>query len=113
AANFASQLHAAFFHDALERIRSLPGVQEAALTQRYPLGPPLNATGIVHVQGAEDFRRSQPVSITAISPEYFHVMRVRLLNGRAFNETDSAGKQIGRASCRERGGGCGMWGGGG
>ncbi|PYT82619.1 MAG: hypothetical protein DMG41_32910 [Acidobacteria bacterium] len=94
AANFDSQLHAAFFHDALERIRSLPGVKEAALTQRYPLGPPLNATGIVHVQGAEDFRRSQPVSITAISPEYFHVMRVRLLNGRAFNETDSAGKHV-------------------
>jgi putative ABC transport system permease protein len=88
--DFNSQLHAAFFRDSLHRIRSLPGVIQAALAQRYPLGPPRNATLVVHVQGAEDFRPGQPVSVTAISPDYFHLMGVRLLSGRTFNEGDVA-----------------------
>jgi len=37
-AAFDSQQHSAFFQASLERIRNLPGVKEAALTQRYPLG---------------------------------------------------------------------------
>lgn len=90
---FDSKLHAAFFRDSLQRIRSLPGVTQAALTQRYPLGPPRNATGIVHVQGGEDFRAEQPVSVTAISPGYFHLMGVRLLSGRTFGEADLADSQ--------------------
>jgi putative ABC transport system permease protein len=92
-AAFDSQQHAAFFQTSLDRIRNLPGVKGAALTQRYPLGPPHNATLMLRVQGAENFRPPQPVSITEISPEYFHVMRVRLLNGRTFARSDVAGAQ--------------------
>jgi predicted permease len=91
---FDSQQHAAFFRDSLERIRNLPVVKEVALTQRYPLGPLRNATLMLHVEGAEDFRPSQPVSVTAIGPEYFHVMRVGLLNGRTFSKTDVAGSHL-------------------
>ncbi|PYT76513.1 MAG: hypothetical protein DMG40_26020 [Acidobacteria bacterium] len=91
--DFNSQLHAAFFRDSLQRIRSLPGVTQAALTERYPLGPFRNATRIVHVQGAEDFRPMQPVSVTAISPDYFHLIGVRLLSGRTFSEGDVADTQ--------------------
>ena len=87
---FNSQLHAAFFRDSIERIRSLPGVKEAALTQRYPLDHLRNATMRLGVQGAEDFRPEQPISVSSISPDYFHVMRVPLLSGRTFRETDTA-----------------------
>lgn len=86
-----SQQHAAFFRDSLERIRNLPGVKEVAATQRYPLGPLRNATLLLHVERAEDFRPAGPVLVTAISPEYFHVMRVGLLSGRTFSKTDGAG----------------------
>src|SRR6267154_2509661 len=71
-AAFDSQQHSAFFQSSLEKIRSLPGVKEAALTQRYPLGPPHNATMRLRVQGAENFRPSQPISVTEISTDYFH-----------------------------------------
>jgi putative ABC transport system permease protein len=86
---FDSPRHAAFFHEALERIRSLPGVKEAAVTTHYPLGHFNNTTLMLNVQGAENFRPPRPVPITAISPDYFHVMRMRLLKGRAFSEGDA------------------------
>jgi len=92
-AAFDSQQHSAFFQASLERIRNLPGVKEAALTQRYPLGPPHNATMMLHVQGAENFRPPQPISVTEISPDYFHVMRIRLLKGRTFSDSDVASAQ--------------------
>jgi len=89
-AAFDDQQHAAFFQASLERIRNLPGVKEAAMTQRYPLGPPHNATMMLRVQGAENFRPPQPISVTAISQDYFHVMRIRLLQGRVFGDRDVA-----------------------
>ncbi len=92
-AAFDSQQHSAFFQASLERIRNLPGVKDAALTQRYPLGPPHNATMMLHVQGAENFRPPQPISVTEISPDYFHVMRIRSVKGRAFGDRDVAGAQ--------------------
>src|SRR5437870_10918898 len=89
-AAFDSQQHSAFFQASLERIRNLPGVKEAALTQRYPLGPPHNATMMLRIQGAENFRPPQLISVTEISPDYFHVMRIHLLKGRIFSDNDVA-----------------------
>ena len=74
-----SQQHAAFFRDSLERIRNLPGVKEVALTERYPFGALRNATLMLHLEGAEDFRPAEPVSVTSIGQDYFQVMRVHLL----------------------------------
>ncbi len=84
---------AAFFHDALERIRNLPGVKDAALTTRYPLRDFNNTTLMLNVRGAENFRPPQPIPLTAVSPDYFRVMRIRLLKGRAFGETDTGDAQ--------------------
>ena len=88
---FDSQKHAAFFHDALERIRNLPGVKSAALTTHYPLGTFHNSTSMLSVQGAENVRPPQPISVNVISPDYFRVMRIRLLKGRVFSESDTLG----------------------
>jgi predicted permease len=92
-AAFDSQQHSAFFQASLERIRNLPGVQEAALTQRYPLGPPHNATMMLHIQGSANFRPPQPITVTEISPDYFHLMRIRLAKGRTFSDRDVASAQ--------------------
>ena len=90
---FDSQRHATFFHDALERIRSLHGVEDVALTTHSPLGHFNNATLMLRIRGADNFRPPQPISISAISPDYFRVMRIRLLKGRAFAEGDAPGAQ--------------------
>jgi putative ABC transport system permease protein len=88
-AGFDSRTHAAFFQSSLERIRSLPGVTDAALTTHYPLAPPQNATLMMSVQGGENVRLPQPVSVTSISADYFQVMGTRMLNGRAFSSSDA------------------------
>jgi predicted permease len=90
---FDSQQHAAFFYSALERIRSLPGVKDAALTTHYPLEPFHNATVMVNVKDGGNVRLPQPISITAVSADYFRVMRIRLLKGRVFGENDVVGTQ--------------------
>jgi len=84
---------AAFFQDALERVRSLPGVKEAAVTTRYPLRDFTNTTLMLNIRGVENFRPPQPVPMTAVSPDYFRVMRIRLLQGRTFADSDAGTAQ--------------------
>ena len=90
---FDSQQHAAFFQDALERIRSLPGVKDAALTTHYPIEHFNNTTMMLNVRGAENFRPPQPIPTSAVSSSYFRVMHIPLLKGRAFAEADTHGAQ--------------------
>src|SRR5256884_471250 len=90
AAAFDSQQHSSFFQASLERVRNLPGGRDAALTQRYPLGDPRNATLALHIQGSENFQPPQPISITGISSDYFHLMRTPLVKGRTFSDRDAA-----------------------
>jgi putative ABC transport system permease protein len=90
---FDSRQHAAFFHDALERIRHLPSVQGAALTSHYPIEHFNNLTTLFKVRGAENFRAPQPIPTSAVSADYFRMMRIRLLKGRAFGEGDTNDSQ--------------------
>ena len=91
--NSNPQKFAAFFQDALERVRHLPGVQDAALTTHYPIQPLNNATMMLKVRGDENFRPPQPIPISAISGDYLRVMGIRLLKGRAFGEADAHDSQ--------------------
>ena len=84
---------AAFFQDALQRVRSLPGVKAAALTTRYPLQESHNTTSMLRIRGVENFRPPQPVPTIAVSADYFRVLRIRLLKGRAFSDADVATAQ--------------------
>jgi putative ABC transport system permease protein len=84
-----SKQRIAFYREVLERIRNLPGVAQATLTERYPLGSPHNGFLSLRVQSGENFHPPQPISITAISPGYFHLMRIRLIEGCEFNESDA------------------------
>jgi putative ABC transport system permease protein len=90
-ANQDSQQFGSFFRDALERVQHLPGVKEAAVVEQYPLGPPSNGTLRLGVQGREVGRLPKVVLITAVSPDYFHVMRMRVLAGRTFDGGDAQG----------------------
>lgn len=47
----------------------------------------------MNVQGAGQVHPPQIVLVTAISPDYFRVMRIRLLKGRVFGEEDAGGAQ--------------------
>ena len=81
--------HVDYSTRALERIKALPGVEAAAVTSNLPLGRWLNLT--VEVDGRPNSERS--TEIRMITPEYFGVLRMRLLQGRRFDENDTAGSE--------------------
>jgi predicted permease len=80
----------------LDRIRALPGVQ-VATAANYP---PLEGGGInfpVRPEGWPETPPGQPVleaNVREVSPEYFSLMGIRLLQGRNFTSADVGGTQV-------------------
>ncbi len=80
-----------FFHDALERVRALPGVEAASLTQREPLGLNINNSAVlIDGQQASPEHPAFTIDSTVVSPGYFATLGVPILQGRAIAETDTA-----------------------
>lgn len=86
---------AAFTEAALIRIKALPGVEGAALGAVFPL----SGTAIddpFSIEGSPlDISRLTIAGHQSVSPGFFATMRIPLLRGRDFNETDSsAGPEV-------------------
>jgi len=81
----------AFYDRFLERLSALPGVEAAGLVTRPPfLG--YNGWGFVTSENPEPPLDSQPdASYQVISPDYFKVMRIPLIQGRFFLPSDRNG----------------------
>lgn len=73
---------------ALERFRSLPGVEMAALTNKLPLDRWFN---LPYRMAGQD--RPSSAEYRLISNDYFNVMRMSLRRGRQFNDSDVAGAE--------------------
>ncbi len=83
----------AFLRTALERVRSLPGVEAASATSYVPMGS----------SGGGNSRRAEIEGYTprpdevmavvtdAVAPDYVRALGLRLLSGREFAATDDAG----------------------
>jgi putative ABC transport system permease protein len=82
-----------FFERVLERVRALPGVESAGVTDALPLSEegshqPIAIEGRPVVPMAE-----QPeVDVRLISPGYMNALRIPILRGRDFGATDVAGR---------------------
>ena len=76
---------AAFQRELLERIRAIPGVDAAAETNIVPLGGD-GWGNTVWVDGHGEQR--QDSNFSSISPQYFKTLRIPMLAGRDFNESD-------------------------
>jgi putative ABC transport system permease protein len=83
-----------FFMEALERIRSLPGVQSAGAASALPMHP----VGIDFALPFEIEGRNPPDSgeepradIRAATDRYFETMKIPLLRGRVLDERDREG----------------------
>jgi len=73
------------FTQTLERMRSAPGVQNAAVALTLPYERPLN-NGFRWSEGAP----SHVINMTYVTPEYFDTLRIPVLRGRPFTNADSA-----------------------
>jgi putative ABC transport system permease protein len=76
-----------FFSEVLERMRTQPGVKEAAISSSLPLN--IDWMNSFDIEGkAFQVRPHAHVAIT--SPEYFSTMKIPLVSGRGFAQTDKA-----------------------
>lgn len=82
---------AAFLRATLERVQSIPGIQQAAATTHPPLSIFNDLTGRLNIRGTGAVHLALPISVASISANYFRTMGIRLLKGRAFTESDSKG----------------------
>jgi putative ABC transport system permease protein len=79
----------AFYADLLSRVRTLPGVTNAALTLSLPIdGSNWNSTFTVADKPVPERARLPAAAFTPISDGYFE-MGMRLVRGRLFNATES------------------------
>jgi len=81
----------AFFEEALRRIRTLPGVTSAAVSNSVPLTE-INDTGSVRIDGRDPppGQRLPSANRPHISSSYFETMGIPLVQGRYFDSRDRA-----------------------
>ena len=85
-----SQQQIAFFDEVLRRVSSLPGVRNAAISAALPLSAKRITPLLPEGQPDVPLAQRPFVDIEAISPQWFQTMRVPLLGGREFTDTDNA-----------------------
>jgi putative ABC transport system permease protein len=83
--------HIAFYQQVLERVRTLPGVQSAGVVDNVPL----NGGGShqpIAIEGRPALAMAdQPeVDVRIASPGYMSSMRIPIVRGRDFNDSDAA-----------------------
>jgi putative ABC transport system permease protein len=90
----------AFFDDALQHIRALPGVEAAAAIDNLPLQGG-SVQPIVHEGQPELLPRDQPtVAVRKITPGYLKTMRVPLLRGRDVADNDTEVMLVSRGAAK-------------
>ena len=82
------------FADRLRnRVRAIPGVQDAAFAADLPLDGGRMGLGSLRVPGLQppNGRSSFPADWNAVSPDYFKTLGMRLVSGRDFTDQDVTG----------------------
>jgi len=80
----------AFYNEAIQRIRALPGVRSVAVSSALPLNPTRFAPVQVEGQPVLPLAQRPLFNIQTISPDYAAVLHVPILRGRMFNDHDDA-----------------------
>jgi putative ABC transport system permease protein len=78
----------AFQRQLLDRIRSIPGTDEAAITNIVPLGGE-GWGNSVWIDGHDSTRREDS-RFSSVSPAYFDTLRIPIVAGRDFNDNDTS-----------------------
>ncbi len=79
-----------FFHNLIDHVQILPGVEAAGAINLLPLGG-LSGSGTttVDTESVPPADRTPEVDYRGVTPGYFQAMGIPLLRGRFFNEGDS------------------------
>jgi putative ABC transport system permease protein len=80
----------AFFDEVMRRVATLPGVRSAATSAALPLSWKRLTPVLAEGQPDQPLPKRPFVDIEAISPRWFETLRVPLLSGRTFTDSDNA-----------------------
>src|SRR5919106_2503421 len=80
-----------FYAEVIRRIRAIPGVESAGLTSILPLSGS-NSDNSFHIEGRSEMQTKvyPDEEVRVITPDYFRVLQVPLMEGRFFTEADTA-----------------------
>jgi putative ABC transport system permease protein len=79
-----------FYHDLLERVEALPGVESAALSIATPMGAS-GWEGPVVVEGRPQDQQNIRGLLNVVTPGFFSTYRMRVVQGRGFTDQDVSG----------------------
>jgi len=79
-----------FFDQALERVRSLPGVESAGAVDNLPLTGGSNQPVAVEGRPVVPMSEQPEVSVRVVTPGYLEAMRIPMLEGRDIQASDTA-----------------------
>ena len=80
-----------FFHQVLNRVSGTPGVDSAAVSMTVPLNSTAGSTGGIFVDGKvlPSGEIAPQVNFELASADYFRVLNIPVLSGRAFTDADT------------------------
>ncbi|HEX4021865.1 MAG TPA: ABC transporter permease [Acidobacteriaceae bacterium] len=88
----APDIRETIFKPLLERVQHLPGVESAALVTATPLSTMVQMNDTFAVIGNPSANEAnRTAQIHAVTPEVYHTLQIRLLQGRLFGEQDHMG----------------------
>ena len=77
-----------FYDDAIARIKTIPGVESAALATRVPFSINYNRWEVWVPGRHRPGERGESVDMTTVSPGYFQTIGVPIVEGRGFTDDD-------------------------
>ena len=83
-----------FYDRVLTAVRSLPGVTGAAYTSGLPMVLTGGITGIELPGRTDRNRRTEGVSLRFVTPRFFDVLGIPIVNGRAIGDADRLGRPL-------------------
>jgi predicted permease len=89
--NLPPDRYQVFKDELLDRIRSIPGVESAALTHVIPLHGWGGANAWME---GDEARQGKSTSLSRVGPDYFKTLEIRLLDGRDFDARDRTGAPL-------------------
>jgi predicted permease len=84
----AGEARNAFYERLVPRLAALPGVERVALTSNLPMGGAASWPFEFEGQSRVENVRRPSVSGVLVTPDYFRVLEIPLLQGRVFEEAD-------------------------
>jgi putative ABC transport system permease protein len=85
---YGAQQQRAFFDDLVERVRSLPGVDSAAIARTLPMTAAISTSVAIEEQPPVDPKNRPPAQMQTVTPAYYETLGIPVRRGRAFDPED-------------------------